>query len=147
MCKLKSSASKLISAHTVAKSAVLTRSPIVLARLRYDKTFSQAIVQPLIDAGVNMLEVNQGLMTMSPMAKELERLVEEGTRFNHFGHPILRWNATVCVVDRDANGNIKPNKKKSVERIDGLIRTIIGLGVGVEMEFEGAGDDFYSAVV
>ncbi len=118
-----------------------------LKAVGYDKTFSQAIVQPLLDEGVNMLEVSQGLMTMSPMAKELERLVEEGTKLNHFGHPILRWNASHCVVDVDANGNIKPNKKKSVQRIDGVIALIIGLGVGVEMEFEGGEEEFYSAVV
>lgn len=81
-------------------------------------------------------------MTISPFAKELERLVIEGTKLNHFGHPVLAWNAGNAVVKTDANGNIKPDKSKSEERIDGIIAAIMGLGVAIEEEHGGslAGD-------
>jgi phage terminase large subunit-like protein len=104
----------------------------------YDKTYAASIVNPLVEEGVNMLAFSQGIMTISPYAKELERLVIEGTHLNHFGHPVLAWNAGNVVVHMDANGNIKPDKKKSEERIDGIIAAIMGLGVAIETEYDGS---------
>lgn len=108
----------------------------------YDKTYAASIVNPLVEEGVNMMSFSQGIMTISPFAKELERLVIEGTKLNHFGHPVLAWNAGNAVVKTDANGNIKPDKSKSEERIDGIIAAIMGLGVAIEEEHGGslAGD-------
>ena len=31
------------------------------------------------------------------------------------------------IIDQDAAGNIKPNKKKSTEKIDGVVALIMGL--------------------
>lgn len=108
----------------------------------YDRTYAASLVNPLVEQGVNMLAFSQGIMTISPFAKELERLVLEGNRLNHFGHPVLAWNAGNAVVHTDANGNIKPDKKRSEERIDGIVAAIMGLAVAVTTEYEGstAGD-------
>ena len=103
----------------------------------YDRTFSQHIVQPLIDEGVNMLAVSQGILSISPYAKELERLVIEARNFNHFGNPILTWCAGNTVVISDANGNLKPDKKRSSEKIDGTIALIMALGTALEFEYDG----------
>ncbi|MCW1916606.1 terminase large subunit [Luteolibacter sp. GHJ8] len=108
----------------------------------YDKTYAASLINPLVEQGVNMMSFSQGIMTISPYAKELERLVIEGTNLNHFGHPVLAWNAGNVVVHMDANGNIKPDKKNSEDRIDGIIAAIMGLGVAIETEYGGslAGD-------
>ncbi len=145
--------------HTYIQKAIIQASEdYELMAVGYDKTYTQQIIQPLLDAGVNMLSVSQGILTMSPMAKELERLVID-KKLNHFGHPVLAWNAYNCVVETDANGNIKPSKSKSDgktgqhrtscpnKRIDGLIALIIGLGVGIEMEYEAAEADFEVTVI
>lgn len=105
----------------------------------YDRTYSLQIIQPLLEEGVNMLAFSQGIMTMSPYAKELERLVIEGTHLNHFNHPILTWCAGNAVVREDANGNIKPDKSKAEERMDGIVAAIIGLGIAIESEYEASG--------
>ena len=41
-------------------------------------------------------------------------------------HPALDWNMGNVIVDQDAAGNIKPNKKKSTEKIDGVVAMIMG---------------------
>lgn len=107
----------------------------------YDRTFSHHIVQPLIDEGVNMLAVSQGILTISPYAKELERLVIQGNKLNHLGNPILTWCAGNTVVTQDANGNIKPDKKRSGEKIDGIIALIMALGTALEFEYDGGEDE------
>ncbi|QJE95199.1 terminase large subunit [Luteolibacter luteus] len=114
----------------------------------YDKTYAASIVNPLVEEGVNMMSFSQGIMTISPFAKELERLVIEETKLNHFGHPVLAWNAGNVVVKTDANGNIKPDKSKSEERIDGIIAAIMGLGVAIEEEYGGSlAGDWHCTVV
>jgi phage terminase large subunit-like protein len=69
--------------------------------------------------GLNMIEVRQGFRTLSPACKELERLVLAG-KIRHGGHPVLRWNADNVMVLSDPAGNIKPDKSRSRERIDGI---------------------------
>jgi len=48
-------------------------------------------------------------------------------KIRHGRHPVLDWNMGNVVVDQDAAGNIKPNKKKSTEKIDGVVAMIMGL--------------------
>lgn len=112
----------------------------------YDRTYSLQIVKPLMDEGVNMLSFSQGIMTISPYAKELEKLVIEGTRLNHFDHPVLNWNAGNAVVKMDPNGNIKPDKSKAEERMDGIVAAIMGLGVAIETEY-GDGEQEFEVTV
>lgn len=43
-------------------------------------------------------------------------------------HPVLRWNASNVAVRHDPAGNIKPDKERSSERIDGIVATCNALG-------------------
>ena len=63
---------------------------------------------------------------MSPPSKELYKLLMEGN-INHGGHPVLKWMAQNVVMRQDPAGNIKPDKEKSVEKIDGIVATIMAL--------------------
>jgi phage terminase large subunit-like protein len=64
---------------------------------------------------------------MSPAAKEFEKLVIEGS-LQHGGNPVLRWMAANVAIDQDAAGNIKPSKKVSTERIDGIVAAVMAVG-------------------
>ena len=70
--------------------------------------------------------VQQGYSSMSPGAKELERLVVSGM-LDHGGHPVLKWMASNVAVAIGKQGDIVPIKDKSTERIDGIVATIIAL--------------------
>ena len=58
--------------------------------------------------------------------KKLEEVVLAG-KLAHAGHPVLRWMASNVSIETDAADNWKPSKKKSVERIDGIVALIMGL--------------------
>lgn len=45
----------------------------------------------------------------------------------HSGHPVLRWNMDNIFARTDLAGNIKVDKEKSTEKIDGAIATIMAL--------------------
>lgn len=63
---------------------------------------------------------------MSPPTKELMKLVLEG-KIAHGSHPVLRWMMDNIHVKTDPTGNIKPDKEKSTERIDGAVALIKAL--------------------
>ena len=77
--------------------------------------------------GFEMIGFGQGYASMASPTKELERRILEGT-LNHGANPVLRWMASNVTTEQDAAGNIKPSKKKSTERIDGIVATIMALG-------------------
>ena len=68
----------------------------------------------------------QGFKDMSPPTKELMKLVLE-EKIAHGGHPVLRWMMDNIFIRTDPAGNIKADKEKSTEKIDGAIATIMGL--------------------
>ncbi|MFQ6964247.1 MAG: terminase TerL endonuclease subunit [Oscillospiraceae bacterium] len=63
---------------------------------------------------------------MSPPTKELMKLVLE-QRIAHGGHPVLHWMMDNIFIRTDPAGNIKPDKEKSTEKIDGAVATIMAL--------------------
>jgi phage terminase large subunit-like protein len=45
----------------------------------------------------------------------------------HDGSPVLRWNVGNVAVETDAAGNLKPSKRVSTERIDGVIALVMAV--------------------
>lgn len=93
----------------------------------YDRTFAGELVQTLTDEGIAMVEFGQGFLSMAGPTGELERLVT-GRQLSHGGHPILRWNAANVAVKMDPAGNLKPDRQKSGEKIDGIVALTMALG-------------------
>ena len=73
-----------------------------------------------------LVQFGQGYASMSPPHKELERLVLKHL-LAHGNHPVLRWMADNVVAREDPAGNIKPDKEKSREKIDGITALIMAL--------------------
>ena len=68
----------------------------------------------------------QGFKDMYPPTKELMKLTLE-QRLAHGGHPVLRWMMDNIYIRTDPAGNVKADKEKSTEKIDGAVTTIMGL--------------------
>jgi phage terminase large subunit-like protein len=84
------------------------------------------MVQNLEGMGFTVVPFGQGFKDMSPPTKELMKLVLE-KRIAHGGNPVLRWMMDNIYIRRDPAGNIKADKEKSTEKIDGAIAMIMGL--------------------
>ena len=80
----------------------------------------------LEDAGFTVVPIGQDFKDMSPPSKELMKLALEG-KLAHGGHPVLAWMVDNIHVRTDPAGNIKPDKQKSTEKIDGVVATIMAL--------------------
>lgn len=97
-----------------------------IAEIAYDRWNATQMVQNLEGMGFTMIPFGQGFKDMSPPSKELFKLFMEGN-FIHGGNPVLKWMAGNVVMRQDPAGNIKPDKEKSVEKIDGIVATIMAL--------------------
>jgi phage terminase large subunit-like protein len=63
---------------------------------------------------------------MSAPTKELMTMCL-GRKLAHLGNPVLTWMASNVVVQTDPAGNIKPNKEKCPEKIDGIVALIMAI--------------------
>ena len=99
---------------------------------------SQLVIDLMEKEGAPMERVGQGVASLSAPLKELDRLVRKGTAkkplLRHKGDPVLRWCADNLRPYVDANGNIKPDKKKSMDKIDGISALTTAMFVAMNLD-------------
>lgn len=82
--------------------------------------------------GFQMVEHRQGYISMNEPSKEFERLIiSHGLR--HPDNPVLNWMVSNVTVRHDPAGNIKPDKERSTERIDGVVAAVMGIGMAIRL--------------
>ena len=97
-----------------------------IREIAFDRWGATQVAQNLENAGFTMAQFGQGFASMSPPTKQLMNLVLE-QRIAHGGNPVLRWMMDNVFVEMDDAGNIKPSKKKSTEKIDGVVAMVMAL--------------------
>ena len=97
-----------------------------IREIAFDRWGAVQMVQNLESMGFTVVPFGQGFKDMSPPTKELMKLTLE-QKIAHGEHPVLRWNMDNIFIRTDPAGNIKADKEKSTEKIDGAIATIMAL--------------------
>jgi phage terminase large subunit-like protein len=98
--------------------------------MAYDPWNANNLAQNLQDEGLEMVEFRQTLANFAGPTKELEKLVVSG-KLIHDGNPVLRWMAGNVTVKEDQSGNIRPDKGKSADKIDGIVALIMALALAL----------------
>ena len=98
-----------------------------IQEIAYDRWNSSQLVIDLVNDGLPMIPFGQGFASMSAPTKELEKIVL-GKELNHGGNKVLRWMCSNLAMKTDPAGNIKMDKAKSSEKIDGMIALVMALG-------------------
>jgi phage terminase large subunit-like protein len=98
-----------------------------IQEIAIDRWNAAQLTTQLTGDGLVVAPFGQGYASMSPAAKEFEKHVIEGT-IQHGGNEVLTWMAANVAIERDAAGNIKPSKKVSTERIDGIVAAVMAVG-------------------
>ena len=97
-----------------------------IKEIAFDRWGAVQMVQNLEELGFTVVPFGQGFKDMSPPSKELMKLTLE-QKLAHGGHPVLRWMMDNIFVRTDPAGNIKPDKEKSTEKIDGAVAAVLTL--------------------
>ena len=111
-----------------------------IREIAHDRWNATMMVQTLEDDGFTMVPFGQGFKDMSPPTKELMRIVLEH-RLCHGGHPVLRWNMDNAFVRTDPAGNLKLDKEKSTEKVDGAVALVMALDRAMKNQ---GGDSVYN---
>lgn len=107
-----------------------------IREIAFDPWNSIGLTTELDGDGFTVVPFRQGYASMTSPTKEfLNYVLTE--KLEHGGNEVLRWMASNVAAETDAAGNIKPSKKKSKEKIDGIVALIMGLGRLILKEAEG----------
>ncbi|MBQ8129990.1 MAG: terminase large subunit [Clostridia bacterium] len=80
-----------------------------------------------------VIRIPQTIEGMSPAMKELERMMRAGL-IEHELNPCGRWTFGNVVVIVDGNENLKPNKARSIDRIDPVVALINAMAAAIRLE-------------
>lgn len=108
---------------------------VALARDRWNAT---QLTTQLMGDGVEIRDFGQGYASMSSPCKEFEKIVVEG-KLNHGGNPVLDWMARVVTVRTDGADNlkpVKPDRRRSSKRIDGIVAAVMAKGLADAEQIE-----------
>jgi phage terminase large subunit-like protein len=103
-----------------------------VAELAFDRWGSQKITTDLQELGFevegkkSLVQFGQGFASMAAPTKELEKMVLSG-ELAHGGNPVLTWMVSNAVVRTDPAGNMKVDKEKSTERVDGVVALVMAI--------------------
>ena len=99
-----------------------------LKEIAFDRWGATKMIQKLQELGGEefVVQFGQGFASMSPPMKELEKLILSH-ELAHGNNPVLTWMADNLVARQDPAGNIKPDKERSREKIDGMVALIMAL--------------------
>jgi phage terminase large subunit-like protein len=97
-----------------------------IKEIGFDNWNAVQTVSHLIDKGAPMVEVRQGPKSFHPAMQAFERRVKNKT-LHHGDNPVLTWMASNIVARRDVNDNMAPDKKNSMEKIDGMVAALMAV--------------------
>ena len=125
-----------VTDYNFVKSKIKEIAEIVdLKQINYDRWNASQLVIDCVNLGLPMNPYGQGFLSMSSPTKHLEKVILN-KEINHSGNPVLRWMVSNLRMKIDASDNIKPDKSKSTEKIDGVVALIMAIGAYMNSETE-----------
>lgn len=88
--------------------------------------------------GFDLVPIRQGFGSLSAPSKATEALIAS-RRIRHNGNPVLKWMFSNVCMKKDPAGNIKPDKSKSADKIDGIVALIMAVDRAVVRAGESSG--------
>ncbi len=97
-----------------------------IMEIAYDPYSAVQFSLKLQSEGLNLVKVRQGYLSLSEACKSFEAALVTG-KVHHDGNPMMGWMVSNTTVSMDPAGNIKPNKDKSKNKIDGVAALVTGV--------------------
>lgn len=92
--------------------------------IAFDRWNASQLVIQLTNDGANMKPFGQGFISMSAPTKEVEKLFLSN-EITHDANPVMEWMLTNVMLRFDPAGNIKIDKAKSTEKVDGPVAMVM----------------------
>lgn len=112
----------------------------------FDPWNSTDLTNRLTAQGLPMQAFIQGAKSYNPAMKACELAYIDG-RLNHGGNPVLLWNVSNVVPIHDTNMNIRPDRRRSPDKIDGACATFMAFGVSLVGDATANASGFFAAPI
>lgn len=99
--------------------------------ITYDRYFSGELINSITKEGIRTLPYAQTTVAMNGPTLELERMLMDEC-ISVETNPLLRWQSQNVILVHDTNGNVKPDKDKESQKIDGIIALIMAIGCSIQ---------------
>lgn len=96
--------------------------------MAYDPWNATGLANKLTGQGVPLAAFVQGVKSYTPAMKACEVAYME-RRLHHGGNPVLTWNMANVVPIYDTNLNLRPDRKRSPDKIDGACSLFMAFGL------------------
>lgn len=94
--------------------------------IAFDRAQAAGLYERLSGFGLTMLKHSQQAYAMASPTKKLQAMVGN-SEIRHNGHPVLNWNVQNAVGVTDAYMRTRPDRDKSLEKIDGVVALIMAI--------------------
>ena len=126
--------SDVIDYNQVQQSVLELCQQYGVIEVAYDKRFAEQMAQNLRAAGIEMIETPQGFQLTEALRKHSD-LVTNQTLI-HDDNPVQNWMAANYIVKLGPNNQMRPDKDKAAEKIDGQVALTMGLDIIVRLPQE-----------
>lgn len=106
-----------------------------ITSIAFDRWNASQLVINLQNDGMVMNPFGQGFASMSSPTKAFETSVY-AKKMYHFNNPVARWMISNVDIKRDAAGNIKIDKERSREKVDGIVAAVMAKGESMTFNTE-----------
>jgi len=110
--------------------------------IAFDRFNSSQLIIELQNEGLTMYPFGQGFVSMSAPTKELERLVKT-QNIKHGNNPVTRWQMSNVLLKRDPSDNVKIDKAKSGDKVDGPVSIVMALGTYMQEAAKNENNEFW----
>jgi phage terminase large subunit-like protein len=130
---LETTPGRAINFKFIIKRLAEIRAQYDLRAVAYDRFGIKSFKSQCDEMGVTLplVEMGQGFVSMSPAVQQLEAAVLD-RRIIHSANPILRWQMSNVAISMDPSGNRKPDKKRAIGHIDGVVAALMALAIAVQ---------------
>ena len=112
----------------IYKHIAALRESFQFQNIAFDTWNAQWISNKLSEDGFKVEAARPVYSVLSEPMKELMGMVLE-QKLEHYGNPILTWNAMNVAETMNANGDVRFDKEKSKEKIDGIAALVMALSL------------------
>lgn len=114
--------------------------------IAFDPWNATSTTNRLADLGVPLSIFIQGAKSYNPAMKACE-VAYTNRQLNHAGNPVLTWNMANVVPIYDTNMNVRPDRKRAPDKIDGACSLFMAFGLAQLADANQNASGFFSSPV
>jgi phage terminase large subunit-like protein len=132
---IKATPGKAVDLDAVEAEVIGLSKRFNLTMVGHDRWQAAQMSQHLNAEDIETAGIGQGFAGISEATKEMLKMILR-REFRHTGHPVMRWMVDNAVGEIDSAENVKPSKKVSTEKIDGVVAAAMAVDCYIRQEPE-----------